>query len=88
MACVFAVQVQNWLSITRVALQGYLESGNLSRYRYFVNSSGAVRVYHQLQSCHGCRSKSKNHDEPINFSTYDKSIVPRTISIIVVNYYS
>jgi hypothetical protein len=29
--------------------------------------SGAVRVYHQLLSCHGCRSESKNRDEPINF---------------------
>jgi hypothetical protein len=32
--------------------------------------------------------QDKNRDKQLTFSTYDKSIVPRTISIIVVNYYS
>jgi hypothetical protein len=40
----------------------------LSRYCYFVNSSGAVRIYHRLRICHGSRSKSKNHDELINYT--------------------
>jgi len=39
----------------------------LSPVTNFMRCSGAVRVNHQLQSCHGCRSKSKNRDEPINF---------------------
>jgi hypothetical protein len=45
----------------------YLTNGELSRYCYFVNSCGAVRICQALQSCLGGRSKSKNRDNLSRF---------------------
>ena len=45
MACVFAVRVQSWLNITRVAVQTFKVTGKLSRCCYFLNSTGAVSRY-------------------------------------------
>ena len=42
MAYVFAVRVQGWFNITRVAVQTFKVTGKLSRYCYFLNSTGAV----------------------------------------------
>jgi len=52
----------------------------------FIGGSGAVRVCQSLLSCLGSRSESKNRDKQLTFSTYEKSIVSGTLSIIVVNY--
>ena len=41
----------NFLRYTSVGVQGCLMDGNLSRYCYFFNSTGAVRIYYQLLSC-------------------------------------
>ena len=45
MACVFAVQVQSFVGITSVAVQTFKVTGKLSRYCYFINSTGAVSRY-------------------------------------------
>ena len=45
MACVFAVKVQSWLNITRVAVQTFEVIEKLSRYCYFINSTSAVSRY-------------------------------------------
>jgi len=45
MARVFAVQVQNFEDYTSVEVQNSHETSWLSRYCYFINSSGAVRVF-------------------------------------------
>jgi hypothetical protein len=50
------VQVQSWLSITSVAVQSWLLAIYLSPVTNIMRCSGAVRVYHYLQCCHGCRS--------------------------------
>ena len=65
----------------------------------FIAGSGAVRVCQVVLSCLGCRSKCKKCDDlsrffdkksgkQLTFSTYEKSIVSRTISIVLVNYCS
>ena len=41
---------------------------DLSRYCYFINSSGAVRICQSLRYCLGSSRKSKNHDELINYT--------------------
>ena len=43
-------------------------NGDLSRYCYFINSSGAVGICQALRSYLGSMSKSKNHDELINYT--------------------
>ena len=43
----------------------YLTNGELSRYCYFVNSCGAVRICQALLFCLGGRSKSKNRDKQL-----------------------
>ena len=43
----------------------YLTNGELSRYCYFVNSCGAVRICQALRFCLGGRSKSKNRDKQL-----------------------
>ena len=43
-----------------------IESSHLSRYCYFINSSGAIAVQ-ALRICHECRSKSKNRDKQLTF---------------------
>jgi hypothetical protein len=45
MACVFAVRVQSWLNITRVVVLTFKVTVKLSRYCYFINSTGAVSRY-------------------------------------------
>ena len=45
MACVFAVRVRGWFNITSVAVQTFKVTGKLSRYCYFINSTGAVSRY-------------------------------------------
>lgn len=76
--CVFVVQVHSRLSITNVAphpvrakqvtgVRILMRAIYLSPGTNIMRSSEAIRVYHQLQNCLGCASKSKNHDEPINF---------------------
>jgi len=43
----------------------YLTNGELSRYCYFVNSCGAVRICQALRFCLGGRSNSKNRDKQL-----------------------
>ena len=43
----------------------YLTNGELSRYCYFVNSCGAVRICQALRFCLTARSKSKNRDKQL-----------------------
>jgi hypothetical protein len=50
MACVFAVWVQSWLNITSVVVQTFKVTGKLSRYCYFINSTGAVSRYNLSRS--------------------------------------
>jgi len=50
MACVFAVKVQSWLNITRVAVQTFEVIEKLSRYCYFLNSTGPANVGVQFVS--------------------------------------
>jgi hypothetical protein len=50
MACVFAVQVQSWLNITRVVVQTFKVTVKLSRYCYFLNSTCAVSRYNLSRS--------------------------------------
>jgi hypothetical protein len=50
MACVFAVQVQGWFNITSVAVQTFKVTGKLSRYCYFINSTGAASRYNLKRS--------------------------------------
>ena len=45
----------------------------------------AVRRYYPVLVA---GTKSKKCDKQLNFSTYDKSIVPGTIQIVFVNYCS
>jgi len=40
----------------------------LSPFSDLVRCRGAVQIHHPLQNCHGCRSKSKNHDKLINYT--------------------
>ena len=47
-----------------------------------VGCSRVVRIYLLLHSCYEGRSKSKKCDKQLTCSTYDKSIVSGTISII------
>jgi len=47
---------------------GLLSDWELSRYCYFVNNSGAVRICQALLSCLGSRCRSKNHDELVNYT--------------------
>ena len=49
---------------------------NLSRYCYFINSSGAVRVCQVLGSCLGSRNKSKNRDKLFNYTVRVSVVVP------------
>jgi hypothetical protein len=50
MASVFAVQVQSWLNITRVAVQTFKVTEKLSRYCYFLKNTGAVSRYNLSRS--------------------------------------
>jgi len=50
MACVFAVQVQSWLNITRIAIQTFKVTEKLSWHCYFINSTGAVSRYNLSRS--------------------------------------
>ena len=50
------------------------------------SAKAGVRVQRLLRICLGCRSKSKKCDKQLTFSTYDKSIVSGTLSIILINY--
>jgi hypothetical protein len=50
MARVFAVQVQSWLNITRVAVQTFKVTEKLSWYCYFINNTGAVSWYNLSRS--------------------------------------
>jgi len=45
MACVFAVKVQSFVGYTSVAVQTFKATVKLSRYCYFINSTGAVSRY-------------------------------------------
>ena len=47
---VFAVQVQSFLSITRVAVQILIGAGLLSRYRILIGGTGAVSRYNLSRS--------------------------------------
>ena len=43
----------------------YLTNADLSRYCYFVNSCGAVRICQALRFCLTARNKSKNRDKQL-----------------------
>jgi len=58
------VQVQILLSITSVAVQGFLRAGYTSYNCYFINTTGGVALP-TLQSGQGSRNKSKNRDKLI-----------------------
>ena len=78
MACVFAVRVLIWLSITRVAIQTFKVTGKLSRYCYFINSTGAVSRY-KLD-----RSQELVKVQKLNCEYWCEVRVPRSAGSVLV----
>jgi hypothetical protein len=58
MACVFAVRVRSFLNITSVGVQAFKVTEKLSRYCYFINSTGAVSRYRWERSQNWLRCRS------------------------------
>jgi hypothetical protein len=78
MACVFAVQVQGWFNITSVAVQTFKVTVKLSRYCYFLNSTGAVSRY-KLE-----RSQKLVKVQKFNCVYWCEVRVPRSVGAVLV----
>ena len=78
MACVFAVQVQSWLNITRVAVQTFKATEKLSWYCYFINSTGAVSRYNLS------RSQKLVKVQKFDCEYWREVQVPRSAGIVLV----
>ena len=78
MACVFAVQVQSWLNITRVAVQTFKVTEKLSWYCYFINSTGAVSRYNLS------RSQKLVKVQKFDCEFWREVRVPRSAGIVLV----